>query len=216
VTEKALEYNFTNEGGVYGTWRLLKNIMGLWILQESQAQWQREGQTYSWSDITAMGQEADPFRSLIDPDDLRFLDAGNMPSRIKAICKETNQPIPESDSQVVRCVLESLALKYRFQLNRLEDIIGHSLPVIHMVGGGIQNELLCQWTANACDRETMAGPVEATALGNVGVQLIAGGHIKNLAAFRELVARSEPIKTYHPEDSSAWNKAFDQFKALIP
>jgi rhamnulokinase len=203
--------NFTNEGGIGGTYRLLKNIMGLWLLQDTKQEWERTGKRISWTEITALTSQAPAFKTFIDPDDGRFLHHGDMPGRVRAFCKETNQPVPDSDAALLRCITESLALKYRWVLTRLEELIGAKLPALHMIGGGIQNELLCQWTANACCRAVLAGPAEATALGNVSAQLIAAGEVKDLAEAREVLARSTQPVVYEPRDTKAWDDAYARF-----
>jgi rhamnulokinase len=215
VSPKALELNFTNEGGVCGTYRLLKNIMGLWLLQETKREWERTGKRLSWAEITALTSKAPAFKSFIDPDDDRFLPQGDMPSRTRAFCTETKQPVPDSDAAVLRCITESLALKYRWVLSRLEELIGTKLPALHMIGGGIQNELLCQWTANACGRPVLAGPAEATALGNVAAQLMAAGEVASLSEARALLSRSTKPVVYEPQDTKEWDDAYARFCKVV-
>lgn len=215
ITDQSLEFGLTNEGGVDNTYRLLKNIMGLWLLQESRSEWKKQGRDYGWDRITSMADEAEPFRSAIDPDDPTFLPPGDMPSRIREYCRAKNQPVPETDAQVVRCILESLALKYSYVMERLEILTGSSLPTLHLVGGGIRNRALCQFTADAVGREVIAGPVEATALGNVGVQLMAAGLIPNLEALRGAIERSENPVRYSPRDPDPWRAAVERFGGLL-
>lgn len=215
INDRALNLNFTNEGGVGNTIRLLKNIAGLWLLQESRRQWQREGHDYSWDDLLALAEQAEPFRSLVDPDAPDFLNPGDMPAAIRAYCRRTYQPEPESVGAVVRCCLESLALKYRWVLEALESLVGQRLDVIRVVGGGSQNHLLCQFTADACERPVVAGPVEATALGNVMVQAIATGHLPDVAAGRQAVAASVERREYEPRSPDAWREAFERFRHLL-
>jgi rhamnulokinase len=218
VSEKALALNFTNEGGVGGTYRLLKNIMGLWLLQELKREWEQDGESVSWEQLTALTAQAhqdSAFVSIINPDDARFMAPGNMSMRVRDYCRQTAQPIPETKAAVARCILESLALKYRFVLEQLEDLTGTKMPRLHVVGGGIQNELLCQWTANACGRPVLAGPVEATALGNIAVQMIAAGELRDIQQAREVIACSFGTKRYEPQAQSAWQEAFGKLGRLL-
>ncbi|HEY0827853.1 MAG TPA: rhamnulokinase [Bacilli bacterium] len=215
LSDRALELNFTNEGGVEGTFRLLKNIMGLWLLQETKREWERHGRKLTWSEMTEMTTQSQPFAMFIDPDDARFMAPGDMPGRIRDYCKETGQQIPQSDGEILRCVTESLSLKYRWALERLEELTERSMEVVHMVGGGIQNELLCQWTAEACCRPVISGPIEASGLGNIIVQLITAGEVSSIAQARELIAASFPMKTYKPQEPDQWQAAFERFEKLL-
>ncbi|MGQ9880289.1 MAG: rhamnulokinase, partial [Armatimonadota bacterium] len=192
--------NFTNEGGVNNTIRFLRNIMGLWLVQECRRAYAREGQEYTYEQLTQMASEAPAFRSLIAPDQRNFLAPANMLDAIRGYCNSTDQPLPETPGQFVRCCLESLALKYRWVLEQLESLMGKRLPVIHVVGGGTQNRLLCQFTADACNRFVLAGPVEATAAGNVLLQMIALGELKGITEGRELLRRSTEIVEYQPQN----------------
>jgi rhamnulokinase len=209
---RALELNFTNEGGVFDTWRLLKNCMGLWILQETQRQWESEGRAYSWQQLTAMALSAPAFAHRIDPDDARFLKPGDMPARIREACLASGQTAPADDASLLRCILESLALKYRVLLEQLQELSGKKFSALHMVGGGIQNQLLCQWTADSCGLPVLAGPVEASALGNLLMQMYAGGVLGSLGALRAAVAVSFPPQRYEPKDGPAWDQAFQGYK----
>jgi rhamnulokinase len=215
VDDKSLAYNFTNEGGVENTIRLLKNIMGLWLVQESRRTWAAEGDVLSYDDITRLAKEAAPFTAIIDPDDVSFLSPGDMPTRIREYCQRTGQIPPESQGAVVRCALESLALRYRWVVERLEEMTGRTLNVIHIVGGGSQNRLLNQFTADVTGRRVVAGPIEATAIGSVLMQMLALGHISSLSEGRELVRRSFPAQTYNPTDTDAWANAYKQFESLV-
>jgi rhamnulokinase len=209
---RALELNFTNEGGVFDTWRLLKNCMGLWILQETQRHWGSQGRGYDWQELTALAQSAPAFAHQIDPDDVRFLKPGDMPARIEAACLASGQTAPPDDAALLRCILESLALKYRVLLGQLQDLSGKKFSVLHMVGGGIQNQLLCQWTADSCGLPVLAGPVEASALGNLLMQMKAGGVLDTHAALRAAVAASFPPQRFQPQDEAAWDQAFQRYK----
>jgi rhamnulokinase len=221
VTEAALAFDGTNEGGVClhpggpPTIRFLKNVAGLWLLQESRNQWQREGRTYGWDELLAAAAEAPPFRSLIDPDAPDFIHPGDMPAVIRRYCRRHGQPEPESVGQLVRCVLESLALKYRRVLEALETVGGRRLETIRIVGGGSQNRLLNQFTADACRRPVVAGPVEATALGNVMMQAIATGHLSDGIAGRQALAASFPRQVFEPGPDAGWDEAYARFLRLL-
>ena len=209
------KYNFTNEGGVAGTTRLLKNIMGLWLVQECRRTWSRGGREWSYEEIVAAASAARPFASLIDPDDVSFLHPGDMPARIREFCEKTGQAPPKDEGAVVRTAFESLALKYRWTVERLEEILDTSIKTIHVVGGGSRNALLCQFTADACGRPVHAGPIEATAAGNVLMQMIARGRIASLSDARDVVARSFPVTVYEPKDIAAWEDAAGRFDDLL-
>lgn len=215
INDASYAANVTNEGGVYGTFRLLKNVMGLWIAQQSRATWRAVGQEYSYDDLTRLARDAEPFRSLIDPDDPIFLPPGDMPARIVAFCQRTRQPVPETPGQFMRAVYESLALKYRLALESMTALSGKSYSRLHIIGGGTQNRLLCQMTADALGRTVIAGPVEATAMGNAIVQLIALGEIGDLAQARQIVSRSVETVTYEPRETSAWDDAYGRFQGLV-
>ena len=216
ITEETRRANFTNEGGVAGTTRLLKNIMGLWLVQECRRTWARAGRDLSYDDLIAAARTAPPFRTLVDPDDPSFFAPGDMPARIAAFAARTGQPVPETDGAFVRCALESLALKYRWTVRRLESIVGTTIRTIHVVGGGSRNALLCQFTADACGVPVHAGPVEATAAGNILLQAMARGRLGSLADARAVVARSFPVAVYEPRDAVAWSEAVGRFDALVP
>ena len=213
--ENTLRVNFTNEGGVGGTIRLLKNIMGLWLVQECRRAWERGGVTYDYAALMKMAEAAKPFASIVNPDDSSFILPASMPIAIADFCKKTGQPVPEEPGDVVRCALESLALRYRWVLERLEELVGKKLETIHIVGGGCQNTLLCQLAADACDRPVVAGPVEATALGNVLVQAIGLGLLDSLAAGRAVVRRSFEVRTYEPQHHERWEGPYRRFLGMI-
>jgi len=216
INTATMRYNFTNEGGVAGTTRLLKNIMGLWLVQECRRTWARAGRDLSYEELTNRAQVAPPFAALVDPDDPTFLAPGDMPSRLAAFCKRTGQMPPSDEGALVRCCLESLALKYRWAIDRLETILGTTIKTIHVVGGGTKNTLLCQFTADACGRPVHAGPVEATAIGNILMQALGGGQLNSLSDLRAVVARSFPVTIYEPIASSSWSDASGRFAALVP
>ena len=213
LTPKAMEYNVTNEGGVDGSWRLLKNIMGLWLVQRCRLAFSRRGHDCDYTQLSRMAAEAPAFRSLVNPDRPLFLDPVDMSQAIAAECRRTEQPVPETEGQFIRCALESLALKYRMVLGWLEELTGIPVTVIHIVGGGTQNQLLNQFTADACG-PAITGPVEATALGNVLIQARAAGDLSTLADIREVVRRSEPIKEYIPASTAAWDAVWERFQAV--
>jgi rhamnulokinase len=215
LTPRALQLNVTNEGGVDGTYRLLKNIMGLWLVQECRRVWEREGRALTYGELTLLATEAEPLRSLVDPDDPAFLNPPDMPAAIRDWCRRKGQPVPESTGAVVRCALESLALKYRVVLEWLEELSGETVEVIHVVGGGSQNALLNQFAANACGRRIVAGPVEATAMGNVLVQARTAGAVSSLAEMRKVVHASSDLRTFEPEERDAWQSAYERFRALL-
>jgi len=214
LTDRALELNMTNEGGLDGTVRLLKNIMGLWLVQQCRRSFEAAGRSYSYAELVRVASEAPPLRSLVDPDDPRFLNPPDMPRAIQSFCRETDQPVPKSDGELVRCAYESLALKYREVLGYLEELTGSRIEVIHIVGGGSQNDLLNQFTADACQREVRTGPVEATALGNLLVQVRTSGEIGSLAEIREVVRRSCDMRTFEPGDGAPWEAAAARLQAL--
>ncbi|MBI5565497.1 MAG: rhamnulokinase, partial [Chloroflexi bacterium] len=215
VNAQSLKYNFTNEGGVNGTWRFSKNIMGLWPVQECRRAWARAGEELSYTEITQLAGDAEPFRSIIDVDADDFFPPGDMPARIQQYCVRTHQPVPETKGAIVRCVLESLALKYRWVLDRLEEMLGYRLNPIHIIGGGTQNRLLNQLTADATHRSVIAGPIEATAIGNVLMQAVALGHLTSLDAARAVVRQSFKPETYEPHASSEWEPAYRKLEQLM-
>ncbi|HZZ81105.1 MAG TPA: rhamnulokinase family protein [Gemmataceae bacterium] len=213
--DQAAAVNFTNEGGVGGTIRLLKNIMGLWLVQECRRTWERAGVTYDYAALMKMAESAKPFASVVNPDDPSFILPPSMPAAIADFCKKTKQPVPDEPGDVVRCALESLALRYRWVLERLEELAGKKLEAIHIVGGGCQNTLLCQLAADACNRPVIAGPVEATAIGNVLVQALGLGLIGSLAEGRAVVRRSFEVRTYEPQHHDRWSEPYARFLAMI-
>ena len=215
LSEQALKRNVTNEGGIDGTYRLLKNIMGMWLVEECRRSFERHGRPLDYAEMVRQAETALPFRSLIDPDDPSFLAPEDMPAAIRAWCQRTQQPAPETSGQIIRCVLESLALKYRVVLGWLEELTGETVEVIHVVGGGCQNVLLNQFTADACGKPVIAGPVEATALGNVLIQARAAGSITSLHEIREVVRASSELKTFEPQSQPEWQAAAQRFQQLL-
>ncbi len=215
IDDRSLQFNFTNEGGVGGTIRLLKNIMGLWLVQECRRAWEREGHSYSYDDLVRMADQVPPRGPVVDPDDPAFLLPDHMPAAIAAYCRRTGQAEPQGVGAVVRCALESLALKYRWVLERLEELTGSRIAIIHIVGGGSQNRLLNQLTADICNRGVLAGPVEATAAGNAVTQLIGLGELSSVADAREVVRDSWPLTAFEPKEPTSWNEVYQKFSSLL-
>jgi len=215
LNEKALEYNFTNEGGVLGTWRLSKNIMGLWLMQECRREWMRQGEEMSFDSLTQLAAESEAFLAVIDPDFAEFLHPGDMPARIQAFCEETNQRVPQTKGQILRVGLESIALKYRLVLERLEELTGKRLDLIHIIGGGTKNRLLNQFAADSTGRTVVAGPVEATAIGNILMQAITMKHLGSLADAREVVRASFEPEIYEPKPSAGWDEAYARLQKVM-
>lgn len=215
VNEQVRAANFTNEGGVGGAIRFLKNIAGLWLVQECRRAWERAGSNFSYDELAALAETAPRFVSLVDPDDASFMLPHSMPAALADFCRRTSQPAPAEPGPVIRCALESLALRYRWVLEKLEALTGRKLETIHVVGGGSQNALLCQLTADACNRPVLAGPVEATALGNLLVQAIGLRLIDSLAEAREVVRRSFDLRRYDPRDPAAWDEPYRRFLGFL-
>ena len=215
VGEASRAANFTNEGGVGGTIRFLKNLCGLWLVQESRRHWGRQGDVDSYDRLTEMAATAPAFRSLVDVDDHAFAAPGDMPARIQAYCRQSGQPVPETKGEIVRTALDSLALKYRYVLAQMEGILERRLEPLHVVGGGARNRLLCQLAADATGRVVVAGPVEATAAGNVLMQAVALGHLGSLAEARDVVRRSFEIATCEPRPGPAVEDAYARLLALV-
>ena len=216
VTPASLNYNMTNEGGVSGTIRFLKNIMGMWLLQECRREWAHAGKNYSYDDLTRLAEEAPALKSLICPGDTFFLAPGNMVGRIQDYCQRSGQPIPQTDGEVVRCILQSLALEYRRNAETLRELSGKSLPVIHIIGGGSRNRLLNQFTADATGCTVAAGPVEATAIGNVIIQAMALGQVASLAEGRALIRNSFEVERFEPGNRPIWQDAYKRYLDLYP
>jgi len=214
VTEETLALNFTNEGGIDGTTRFLKNIMGLWLIQECKRQWDLEG-NLSWSDIVETARRATPFVSLVDPDDQSFLNPADMPAAIRAYCARTGQPVPVSQAAIARCIYESLALKYKFTLEQIEKVVKKPVEKIHIIGGGANNRFLCQLTANATGLPVLAGPVEATAIGNILLQARGLGYLESRTEMRQIVSGSFGVIQYLPANTRDWEENYLRFKLLL-
>lgn len=215
ITEKSYNMNFTNEGGVDGTTRFLKNITGMWILEQCRKEWETEGQLFTYEEIVSMSDSAKPFRSFIDPDDASFANPESMTKAVAEFCEKTNQKIPESRAEYIRCIFESLALKYNYVLNCLQEMAPFVIEKLHVIGGGSQNKLLNQMTANSIRLPVIAGPSEATAIGNIMLQAKGIGAINTLQEIRTVIRNSFPTETYLPEDTALWENAYQQFKKII-
>ena len=213
VTDVTLAANLTNEGGVAGTVRLLRNVMGLWLVQGCRSATWPTGDAPSYEELAALAEAAPAFSALVDPDDERFLHPGDMPGRIRAYCRETGQPVPDDIGTLIRVVLESLALRYALAVEELTAASGLRIDALHIVGGGSNHRLLCRLTAGATGLPVRAGPVEAAAIGNLAVQAIAAGELADVAQARQLIARSFSVATYAPEGE--WAEARQRFAALV-
>src|SRR5690349_1947230 len=212
LTPEVLKLNFTNEGGVNGTTRLLKNVMGLWMLQGCRNYWSTKGQSADYRELLELAGREPPFKHLVDPDDECFLRAANMPVAIDDFCRKTNQPAPSSPGAYVRCIMESLALKYRRVLCSLEQLCGRRIEQIRVIGGGSKNRLLNQFTADATGKRVLAGPAEATALGNIAIQILATGDASSLQEVRAIVDRSFPTEVFEPLETDQWQRQTERFE----
>jgi len=214
ISDTVMKLGFTNEGGVGNTTRLLKNITGMWLLQECRRVWNHQGKDFDWEDMNRLAAAAQPRVSFINPDSPEFASPGDMPGTIREFCRRTGQPVPEDEGAVLRCVLESLALRFRQVLGECEELAGRRIETIHIVGGGTQNRQLCQLTADVCDRDVAAGPIEATAIGNVMMQALAAGEVSTIAEAREVIRRSFGMERYKPKAGEDWDEAFERFAGL--
>jgi rhamnulokinase len=215
ITDQSRALGFTNEIGYGNTVRLLKNIVGLWIVQECRRHWAKEGKKYEFAQLTELSASAPPFGSLINPDDPRFLSPDDMPRKIAEFCTETGQPVPASHAAYMRCIHESLALFYRIVLRRIERLTGKKIEKLHIVGGGSRDAMLNQCAANALKIPVIVGPAECTAFGNILIQAIALGHLPSHAAAREVIRNSVELKTFTPQDAAAWDAAAVRFEKLV-
>ena len=212
---EVMGWNFTNEGGVGGTYRLLQNVMGLWILQECQRHWTAAGSTRSYADLVALAEASESNGAVIDPDHAMFYSPGNMEQRVRSFCESTGQKPPESEGAIVRCILTSLAFKYRFVIERLDHLVGARMSSLYIVGGGTRNHLLNRLTADAIGRPVFAGPSEATAIGNILMQLHACGELRSVGEIRSLVRNSFPIQSYPPPDTLESDDAYERFVQVV-
>ena len=215
VNDVSLESNFTNEGGVNNKIRFLRNNMGMWILEECRRSWKKRGEEPGYAEIIALAAEAAPFRSVIDPDHISFMKPDDMPRAISEFCRNSGQPEPETMGSQARCIFESLALKYRYLIEGINRIRGKNIKILHIVGGGSRNELLNQYTADSLGIPVIAGPVEATAIGNIMMQAIATGHLANLEDGRKMVRASFPVKSFEPRNTAPWKEAFTKCSSLF-
>ncbi len=215
ITEASLRYNFTNEAGVSGTTRLLKNITGLWITQEMRRVWTAAGEKISYDDMADLAQTADPFTVFIDGDDPLFMPPGDMCERIAQFAQQTGQPVPADRAAFIRAAFESLVFKYRAVLDMLETLTGEAIHTLHIVGGGTRNTFLNRWIASATGRTVKTGPSEATAAGNVLLQMMATGELNDLAAGRECIRQSFPSETFEPEDQAPWDAAYPRYREIL-
>lgn len=215
LTSAARKANFSNEGTVQGGFCLLQNIMGLWLIQECRREWQRQGNKLSWDEIVREAEKAEPFRSVINPDWGEFFAGGQMVEKIQAFCLKTSQPMPETVRQIARCIYESLALKYRWALERLEEIKGESVDKLNIVGGGTQNKLLNQFAADSIDRPVVTGPVEGAAVGNLLAQAMALGDINSIEKLRSIVRQTDKVESYMPNHTPEWEMAYQKLKTFL-
>ena len=215
VNETSLNINITNEGGFDDTVGFLKNIIGLWLIQESRRQWQRQGEDYSYADLEKLALAAEPFKCFIDPDAPEFVPHGNIPKRVQEFCEKTGQYVPQTVGEIMRCIYESLAMKYKLTFEKLCECTERDYPVIHVIGGGTKDTLLCQLTANSCNRTVKAGPIEATVMGNVAVQLMSADAVASISEARKIVANSSELKTYIPTDVDKWEEAYQNFLKIV-
>ncbi len=215
VNETSLNINITNEGGFDDTVGFLKNIIGLWLIQESRRQWQRQGEDYSYADLEKLALAAEPFKCFIDPDAPEFVPHGNIPKRVQEFCEKTGQYVPQTVGEIMRCIYESLAMKYKLTFEKLCECTERDYPVIHVIGGGTKDTLLCQLTANSCNRTVKAGPIEATVMGNVAVQLMSDNSVTDISEARKIVANSSELKTYIPTDVDKWEEAYADFLKIV-
>lgn len=215
ATPEALAAEFTNEKGIGASYRILKNIMGLWLVQQSRAAWARAGEQYEYADLASMATQSAPFQSWIDPNDLRFYAPENMVAAMQQACADSGQPIPQTVPEVMRCLLESLAFAYRAAIDQLEQLKGIAVPCLHIIGGGSQNRTLCQWAANALGRPVIAGPTEGTTMGNLLTQLLSLGEVADLAQIRQIVRQSCDLITYEPQDVTDWQQAYQRYQQVV-
>jgi len=214
INDLSSKYNFTNEGGAENTYRFLKNISGLWLLQQCRKAWMKT-RTYSYPELVEMCTTAEPYFSFIDVDAPDFVNPADMPAAIADYCKKTGQPVPETHAQIVRVILEGLALKYRHVLDQLKEVTGKKISKIHIIGGGTQNHLLCQFTSNACQLPVVAGPAEATAAGNIMMQALALKEVSSLQEIRNIIYQSFALDQYNPRDKEDWDKAYKNYRNIV-
>lgn len=215
ISEQTRQLNFTNEGGVDGTTRFLKNIMGMWLIQEVQRVWSEEGTKYTWTEMVELARESEPFKFLLNPDDTLFLNPRDMTQAVRDFCYQTGQGTPQNHGETIRCIYDSLALKYRFTLEQIRDVSDQPIEVIHIIGGGANNYFLNQLTADSTGLRVVAGPTEATAVGNILIQAKALGYVSSLTEIREIVANSSELVQFFPSDDLDWNEAYNRYLRII-
>jgi len=211
ISEQTRQLNFTNEGGVDGTTRFLKNIMGMWLIQEVQRTWEEEGMKYTWTAMVELARRSEPFQFLINPDDPMFLNPRDMTQAIRDFCYQTAQGTPQNHGEVIRCIYDSLALKYRFTLEQIRDVSDQPIEVLHIIGGGANNHFLNQLTSDATGLNVVAGPTEATAIGNIMIQAKALGYVGSLTEIRQIVANSSELVQFIPSDELDWDEAYNRY-----
>jgi rhamnulokinase len=214
LTEDAYRHDFTNEGGVGGRYRFLKNVMGLWLLQGCRRSWEAD-RDYTYAELAEMAATAKPFTAMVDPDWPGFLNPHDMPAAIIGYCRRTGQEIPVTPAQIARVILESLALKYRLVLDQMAEVLGWPAEEVHILGGGGRNELLCQFTADASGLPVEVGPFEATAMGNLLVQALALGLVADLEEIRQVVRASIELRRHEPADPEPWQAAYERYKKIL-
>ena len=215
INAQVMDFNFTNEGGAWGTTRLLKNIAGMWLLEECRREWSRQGLAAGYQELCQAALAAKPFAAIIDPNDGAFLSPGSMPAKITGYCRRTGQPAPEDQGSLVRTILEGMALSYRASIGELNQVLSRPIRKLHIVGGGSRNSVLSQFAADATGLEVLVGPEEATAIGNVLLQVMALGYVKTPAEARELIRRSYQPRTYSPGRANAWDQAAGRREELL-
>ena len=215
ISEMSKKFNITNEAGLEGKYAFLKNIIGLWLIQESRRQWIREGKEYGFGELETKAACTEPLKSLINPDAPEFVPAGDIPERIRQFCQKTGQPVPQSEGETVCCIDQSLALAYRKAMDEIRACTGKQYPVIHLIGGGAQSGLLCQMTANACGLPVVAGPVEATVYGNTMAQFMALGELNGLTQARRALANTLHTVVYEPRDREIWEEAYERYREIL-
>lgn len=215
INAESYKYNFTNEGGIDGSFRFSKNVMGLWVVQQCRQQWINEGKEYSYTELTEWANKAPLLKSFVDPDYSDFLRPGKTAEKVKEYCQITGQPVPQTEGEIIRAVLQGLALRYRYVIEKLEEVSGRKMSTIHIMGGGTKNQLLSQFTADALGRRVISGPVEATSIGSLIIQAIANKDIGSWKDGVAIIRNSFEILTFEPGDKKPWDKAFELFKSLL-
>ena len=212
INDRSYDLNFTNEGGIEGTTRFLKNICGMWLYERCRKEWPEEVRKLSHPELQGSAMQVEAFRSIINPDDKAFANPSSMIEAIQTYCRETGQAVPETPAEICRCIFDSLALRYRQVFGWLKDFAAFNLNVLHVIGGGSLNKYLTQFTADACNVEVLAGPQECTAIGNIMLQAKASGDVADIWQMRQIIANSVDMVAYHPTgDKAAWNQAYEKY-----